>query len=171
MVEGEKVLMGASPCCCLVVGHAAPVDGGRVVAEDGADALNEAVEFLMRLPGAQAEHTIGPDVRVDYGRQHGGKRRLCGICCGALQLDVMLIGEDRTTGSQRGEAAATEDEDVGFGRIAYRRLQNDSSFRRCGKALDCGEITQEASVANGVYGSASFENGIDLQLGTVANTG
>jgi hypothetical protein len=89
-----------------------------------------------------------------------------------LQLDVMLIGKDGTTGSQGGEAAATEEEDVGFGRIAYRRLQYDSAFRCCGKALDCGEITQEASMANGVHGrSASFENGIDLQLGTVANTG
>src|SRR5258708_11919310 len=152
MVEGEEVLMGASPCGRLVVGYAAPVDGGRVVAQDGADALNEVVEFLMRLPGAQAEHTVGPDVRVDYGGQHGGKRRLCGIGCRALQLDVMLIGEDGTTGSHRGEAAATEDEDVGLGRIADRRLQNDSAFRCCGKALDRGEITQEASMANGVHG-------------------
>ena len=83
-VKGKEELLRARPGCGGIVGHAAPVDGRRIVAEDRTDALEQAVELLVRLPGAEAEQTVGPDVRVNDRREHRSKGWLRGIGRGAL---------------------------------------------------------------------------------------
>src|ERR1700721_1600156 len=74
-VKGKEVLLRARPGCGSIVGHATPVDGRRIVAENRADALEQAVELLVRLPRAQAEQTIGPNVWVNDRREHRSKGR------------------------------------------------------------------------------------------------